>query len=87
MIVKQSPHDSAIHRSIVGPDYVWDLHGHLLGGIYDVLMMANWQRGGDEHAKKPVQLERPGVSKKVDGQVLAQGKAVSTEQMNALLGW
>jgi len=87
VIVKQSPRDSAVHRSIVGTGHEWGLQEQLLAAVFDVLAIANWQRGGDENAKKPVQLERPGVSKKVDGQVLAHGKAVSTEQMDALLGW
>jgi hypothetical protein len=87
VIVKQSPPDSAIHRSLTGLDHVWDLHGHLLAGIFDVLAVANWQRGGDENAKKPERLDRPGVKKQIDGQLLAQGKAVSIEDMNAQLGW
>lgn len=87
MIVKQSPMDSAIHRATAGPDYIWDLQGQLLAGIFDVLAVANWQRGGDENAKRPERLQRPGVTKQLDGQLLAQGKAVSIEDMNAQLGW
>jgi len=71
VIVRQSPPDSALHRSVVGPDHIWDLQGHLLAGIYDVLSVANWQRGGDEHAKKPERLPRPGVTKQVEGETLA----------------
>jgi hypothetical protein len=60
---------------------------HLLAGVFDLLAVANWQRGGDENAKKPERLERPGVKKQIDGQLIAQGKAVSIEDMNAQLGW
>jgi hypothetical protein len=72
---------------MAGPDYVWGLQEHLLAGMFDVLAVANWQRGGDENAKKPERLDRPGVKKQIDGQLLAQGKAVSIEDMNAQLGW
>jgi len=87
VIVRQSPQDSAIHRATAGPDHIWDLHGHLLAVIADVLLVANWQRGGDENAKKPEQIPRPGVTKKLDGQLLAQGKPMSIKDMDALLGW
>lgn len=87
MIVKQSPRDSAIYRSIIGPDHEWDLSTHIWAGIFDLLAAANWQRGGDENAKKPERLARPGVKKQIDGQMLAQGKAISVEDMNARLGW
>ena len=87
VIVRQCPPDSALHRSAAGPDHIWDLHGHLLAGIFDVLSVANWQRGGDEHAKKPERLPRPGITKQVEGETMARGKAVSIEEMNARLGW
>lgn len=87
VIVKQSPTDSAIHRSFAGPDHVWGLQEHLLAAVFDVLAVANWQRGGDENGKKPERLERPGVKKQIDGQTLAQGKAMSIEDMNKQLGW
>ena len=87
VIVKQSPPDSAIHRSLAGPDHVWGLQEHLLAAVFDVLAAANWQRGGDENAKKPERLPRPGVKKQLDGELIAQGKPVSTEDMDALLGW
>lgn len=87
VIVKQSPPDSAIYRSTAGPDHAWGLQEHLLAGVFDLLAAANWQRAGDEKAKRPERLERPGVKKQIDGQVLAHGKAVPIEDMNALLGW
>ena len=87
VIVRQSPQDSAIHRATAGADHIWDLHGHLLAGIFDVLSVANWQRAGDENAKRPERLPRPGVVKQVEGETLARGKAVSIEEMNARLGW
>jgi hypothetical protein len=86
VIVKQSPRDSAVHRSIVGEDHAWGLNEQLLAALFDVLAVANWQRGGDGGAKKPEPLMRPGV-KKNRGDVVAQGKAVPMDEMNALLGW
>jgi hypothetical protein len=86
VIVRQSPRGSAIHLA-VSPDGAWGLPEQLLAAIFDSLAVANWQRGGDENAKKPERLERPGVTKQLDGQLLAQGKAVSIEDMNEHLGW
>jgi hypothetical protein len=87
VIVKHLPDTSALRREVLGDHAPWDVQAHLLAGIFDVLAVANWQRGGDENAKKPERLERPGVTKQLDGQLLAQGKAVSIEDMNAQLGW
>ena len=88
MIVKQSPRDSAVHRSVIGEDHVWGLSEQLLAALFDVLAVANWQRGGDANAKKPEPLRRPGVTKQAaGGETLARGKAVSIEEMNARLGW
>jgi len=72
---------------LLGEHATWDVKAHLLAGIFDVLAVANWQRGGDENAKKPERLARPGVVKQLDGQLLAQGKAISVEEMNKQLGW
>jgi hypothetical protein len=85
--VRQSHRGTALFRAVAGDDGDWDLHGHLLGGIWDLLAAANWQRGGDESAKKPERLPRPGVTKQEDGELMARGKAVSIEEMNARLGW
>ena len=87
VIARQSPRDSAIYLSMAGPDAQWGLQEHLLAAVFDSLAVANWQRGGDENAKKPERLERPGMKKQIDGQMLAQGKAVSIEDMNKQLGW
>ena len=87
MIVKQSPRDSAVHRSVGGEDHAWGLSEQLLAALFDVLAVANWQRGGDNNAKKPEPLKRPGVSKQAGGEVMAQGKAVPMDEMNTLLGW
>lgn len=88
VIVRQSPAGSATHRAVAGPDHAWDLQGHLLAGIFDLLAISNWQRGGDEHARKPERLPRPGITRaEPEGETLARGKAVSIEEMNARLGW
>ncbi|QDG88869.1 hypothetical protein [Pseudarthrobacter sp. NIBRBAC000502770] len=74
---------------MAGEEGEWDLRNHLLAGVFDLLAAANWQRAGDEHAKKPERLPRPGAGapQADDGEVLARGKAVSIEEMNARLGW
>lgn len=56
--------------------------------MFDLLATANWQRGGDEFAKRPDRLPRPGIKSTAEaGETLARGKAVSIEEMNARLGW
>lgn len=87
VIVKQSPRDSAIYRSVIGEGHEWGLTEHIFAGVFDLLAVANWQRGGDEKAKRPDRLERPGVTKQLDGKLLAKGKAISIEDMNKQLGW
>jgi hypothetical protein len=66
---------------------MWGLSEQLLAAIFDSLAIANWQRGGDENAKRPERLPRPGVENKPDGQMLVQGKGVSIQEMNRQLGW
>lgn len=55
------PADAALNREREPDGVVWDLHAHLLAGVFDVLRQANWQRAGDKHATKPKPLPRPGV--------------------------
>lgn len=91
VIVKQSPRGSALSRAVNGEDDFWGLPEHLLAGIFDLLASANWQRGGDEKAKRPDPFPRPGVGRRralgMDGEVIASGKGVSIEEMDRLLGW
>lgn len=87
IIVKHSPANSAFKRSFAGDDADWTLSNHLLAGVFDLLASANWQRAGDEKVKRPEPLKRPGMSGRVDGDVMARGKPVTTDQMDALLGW
>jgi hypothetical protein len=86
-VVRQSRRGTALFRAVAGDEGEWDVKAHLLAGVFDLLAAANWQRGGDESAKKPERLPRPGVTKQPEGETLARGKAVSVEEMNARLGW
>lgn len=87
-IVRQSPRGSAISRAKNGEEDTWGVLEHLIAGVIDLLAVGNWQRGGDEHAKRPDPLPRPGVDKRtVGGEQIARGKAVSIEEMNKKLGW
>lgn len=87
VIVKNLPDTSALRREVLGDLGAWDVKAHLLAGIFDVLAVANWQRGADQNAKKPERLDRPGVKKQRDGQLIAEGTAMSIEDMNKQLGW
>lgn len=87
-IVRQSPRGSALSRAINGEEDTWGVLEHLTAGLIDLLALGNWQRGGDESAKRPDPLPRPGVNKRsLDGQQIARGKPVSIEDMNKKLGW
>lgn len=86
--MRQSHRGTALFRAVAGEEGEWDLRTHILAGLFDLTAAANWQRAGDENAKKPDRLPRPGPStEKPEGEVLARGKAVSIEEMNARLGW
>lgn len=89
VIIRQAPPGSAVQRAAQSPDEAaWGLQEHLLAGMFDLLATANWQRGGDEFAKRPDRLPRPGIKSTAEaGETLARGKAVSIEEMNARLGW
>lgn len=88
-VVRQCRRGTALYRAVVGEDVAdWDVHAHIGAGIFDLLAAANWQRAGDESAKRPDRLPRPGEAKQeADGELLARGKAVSIDEMNARLGW
>lgn len=68
---------------------LWGLSEHLLAGAVDLLALGNWQRGGDERAKRPDPLPRPGAERRAlgGGDQIARGKARSIEDMNEKLGW
>lgn len=63
VIVNQSPPGSALWRSKAAAEDVdpaWGLQEQLLAGIFDVLRIGNWQRGGGK-GQKPRLMPRPGV--------------------------
>lgn len=43
-----------------GYDNAWTLTEHLTATVIDVLQIANWQRAGDNKARKPDRVQRPG---------------------------
>lgn len=51
---------------------------HRLTDIADLLMSANWQRGGDEHAPKPDLFPRPGAE-----QAAPEQKHLTPEEFDA----
>lgn len=42
-----------------GYDNAWTLAEHLTASVFDALNIANWQRSGDDSAKRPEQIQRP----------------------------
>jgi hypothetical protein len=76
-----------LRECLAGPDSMWGLQEQLSALIADLLNVANWQRAGDENAKRPEPIPRPGVKKKPDGELIAQGTPMSIEDMDKMLGW
>lgn len=59
--LKYPPPNGAYMRR-KNPDHHWDLHAHLLAGIFDGIQGGNWQRGGNSKSKRPEPMPRPGVT-------------------------
>ncbi|MFD7539566.1 MULTISPECIES: hypothetical protein [unclassified Streptomyces] len=63
-LVVNLPTDSALARTMVGPDSVWTLETQLLAAVHDRLSEANWQRGNagsKSPSRRPQPIPRPGV--------------------------
>ncbi|MET9147300.1 hypothetical protein [Streptomyces sp. NPDC004042] len=63
-LVVNLPSDSALARTISGPDAVWTLETQLLAAVHDRLSEANWQRGNagsKSPSRRPQPIPRPGV--------------------------
>lgn len=59
------PPDSALARSLAGPDAGWTLETQLLAAMHDRLSEANWQRGNagaKSPSRRPDPIPRPGVA-------------------------
>ena len=61
-LLRQLPADAALWRSLDAERATWTLDRHLLAGIFDLLALANWQRGGAKRKDRPKPFPRPGVS-------------------------
>lgn len=59
--IKHLPLDSATVRQMHPGESHWDPAYQRLTDIADLLLLGNWQRGGDEHAPKPDMFPRPGA--------------------------
>lgn len=83
VFIRNSPH---VRDAVHGAESIWGLQEHLLALVADLLNVANWQRAGDESAKRPDQIPRPGVNKH-GGEQMTETAPVSMEEMDKLLGW
>lgn len=54
----------------VGSDAAWTAETHMLANVGDVLVGANWQRGGGE-GPKPTPVPRPGDERRASGRTAA----------------
>ena len=60
LMVRYAQRGSAIFQEVAGESGRWGESEHLLAIIADTLHAANWQRGGDSNAQRPLPLQRPG---------------------------
>lgn len=85
IVVGGLPQDSAVSRSILGPDYIWDNLSQLLATAVDELRVANWMQTEDATKKfpanRPEPIPRPGLKKAKP----RKREAVSIEEMAARL--
>jgi len=63
VLASQLPPGARVWREM-GVDGGWTSTEHLLAVAIDTLAWANWQRGGDEHARKPKSIPRPGDARR-----------------------
>lgn len=80
--IRHPVRDSALARSLVGPDHEWRITDHLIAGVHDRLAEANWQRGGGK-GPKPRPLPRPGAENK--GRRFGGSKGRTPAEMKAEL--
>lgn len=72
---------SALHREVVGDDYVWGLPEQLIAAVVDAVQVGNWQRaaqGSKRKPPKPKPIQRPGTrtaTRKVAAQALPLSQA------------
>lgn len=50
-----------LHRAAYGAESPWNLQARILAGLFDAVMLGNWQRQGAAQAPKPDPWPRPGV--------------------------
>jgi len=56
--IRHLPLDSPLGIAINGQAARWDVNAHLLANVVDVLLGANWQRGGGK-GSRPKPIARP----------------------------
>ena len=64
VVATQSPPRGALHRSLDPEGWDWSSISYLIAGVIDLTSVANWQRAGDKHKKRPEPIPRPGSKAK-----------------------
>lgn len=57
--VKGLPQESRVAREMHGEVASWSTTDRILADVFDVLAVANWQRGGNKNAPRPQAYPRP----------------------------
>lgn len=63
-LIEHMPQGSALLRALYGPDADLTYADHLLRMVVSELRVANWQRAGDKHARRPTPPDTPGELEK-----------------------
>lgn len=82
-LIDYLPAEAAVWR-VRDPAAAWTLGDHLIAHVGDLLALANWQRAGDENARRPDQIPRPGVVAETEQ---ITGDVMTLEQTAEWLGW
>lgn len=61
LFIRSAPRESAIGQSLGGDSAAWSTSEHLMALLVDAVVIGNWQRQGDPHARRPDPLSRPGA--------------------------
>lgn len=81
-IVQNLPTTSALNIARYGQDTMWGLNEYLSAGIFNQLAIANWQRAGDEKAKRPTPILAPGMEAAEEDKTTYGSGAVTIEEFH-----
>jgi hypothetical protein len=82
VIIRQSPHGSAIHRSLAPEEAEWGINTYLLANVADAVTWLVWAKteDGSKNQNMPKPIRRP-------GDVDKPARGISMTEAAKALGW